>query len=299
MLDPARTVFFFPVGGLEDHGAHLPLGLDLIEAQRLCALAAEKLEREISGWKGVIMPGAPLGVQSNTTELAITVRAHVLRDWLVDSCRSLERMGFAHFVCFSGQLTPRQLTAIEDAGKIVSRRARFFSWLRPFARSPSRRRTLVCALSARVSFGEVFRSPLLPRPSEHGGLRDTSVALAIDPALVDPAYRGLKAQESPCPRSVLALGLKRWNRKIFGSWGSPGAADATAGTRLMQESVDEVFPKLRAVWDGSNPDLIFRSWYSVIPPNKSFFKAWAIALAIFGLMLLWIYFSVLQSVVSS
>src|SRR5262245_6260381 len=109
-LSRASTVFFFPVGPMEDHGPHLPLGLDVAEAGQMCRMAAERLEREMPGWTGVLMPAAPLGIDSNTRRLAWTVRAHVLRDWLVDSCLSLGRAGFVHFVCFSGNLGPKQLT---------------------------------------------------------------------------------------------------------------------------------------------------------------------------------------------
>src|SRR5262245_40865058 len=113
-LVPSQTVFFFAVGPIEDHGPHLPLGLDLFEAQRLCQFTAESLEKEMPGWKAVLMPAAPLGVNSDTTETAITVRGHVLKDWIVDACRSLSRSGFRHFVSFSGHLGPRQLTALEE-----------------------------------------------------------------------------------------------------------------------------------------------------------------------------------------
>src|SRR4051812_27649026 len=118
-LPKSQTVFFFGVGPLEDHGPHLRMGLDVAEAEWLCRSAAERLEKEKPGWVGVLMPSVPLGIDSDTTELAITVRPHVLRDWLVDACRSLRRAGFSHFVCFSGHLGPRQLTAIEEAGKIL------------------------------------------------------------------------------------------------------------------------------------------------------------------------------------
>src|SRR5512135_3663618 len=89
-LPPKQTVFFFPVGPLEDHGPHLPLGMDLIEARQACVLAATKVEADLPGWRGVIMPAAPLGVESKTSAIALTVRSYVLRDWLVDSCRSLK-----------------------------------------------------------------------------------------------------------------------------------------------------------------------------------------------------------------
>jgi creatinine amidohydrolase len=118
-LSRSQTVFFFSVGALEDHGPHLPIGIDLKEGLHLSKMAAQKLESEKPGWTGVILPGLPLAVQTSTSAMNITVRAHVLRDALVDTCRSLIRLGFCHFVCFSGTSTPRQLTAIEEAGKMV------------------------------------------------------------------------------------------------------------------------------------------------------------------------------------
>src|SRR3954469_22471072 len=93
-LPKASTVFFFAVGPLEDHGPHLPLGLDLSEASWLCKAAAERLESEKAGWGGVLMPPFAAGIDSNTRELALTVRSHVLRDWLVDTCRGLKKAGF-------------------------------------------------------------------------------------------------------------------------------------------------------------------------------------------------------------
>src|SRR4051812_37569151 len=117
-LSRETTVFFFPVAPLESHGPHLPLGLDLWEASRLCLMSAQKLETELPEWKGVLMPELPLGIDSNTHRVRFTVRPHVLRDWLVDSTKHLVDLGFLHFVCFSGHLGPRQLTAIEEAGTL-------------------------------------------------------------------------------------------------------------------------------------------------------------------------------------
>src|SRR3954454_20392093 len=108
-----KTVFFFSVGPMDDHGPHLPLSLDLQEATWLSQLSAERLEQQKPGWTAVIMPGTFFGIECNTTRATLRVRPHVLRDWLVDSCISLVHLGFLHFVCFSGHLGPRQLTAIE------------------------------------------------------------------------------------------------------------------------------------------------------------------------------------------
>ncbi len=289
-----QTVFFFSVGPLEDHGPHLPMDLDLLEAMALCRLAAERLEREKPGWVGVVMPSLPLGLESNTSALRIIVRAHVLRDWLVDACRGLNAAGFRQFVCFSGHLGPKQLTAIEEAGKIISkplRSAGVFRRLKLLRTRP----ILVSASSALVSGADVRHSPFRHDPVEHGGTRDTSLALALG-IPVDHLYQSLPPQARE--GSFLTRLFRYRKGKLSGYWGSPHLADADVGAGILKGSLDEIFPKLRAVWEGSNPNMIFRSWYSILPFHKSFFKAWVLALAFAGLLCFWIYMN-LQAMIDT
>ncbi len=273
-MDPETTVFLFPVGPLENHGPHLPLGLDLREAERLSWKLGERIEAQKAPWTGVIMPVAPLGVQADTRKLAWTVRPYVLRDWLVDACKGLSRAGFRHFVCLSGHLGPKQLTAIEEAGKMVMRSKRWsFSKKKPY---------LVSASSALVSFKDAKKSLFRPNPPEHGGERDTSIALAIDAQSVRAAYAHL-------PEITRRQGAKEGLPP--GYWGNPAAAKPEQGEGLMESALDEIFPKLSAIWEGSNPRLFFRSWYSLLPPNQSFFKAWILAALFLAIFLGWVYLS--------
>jgi len=206
-LSPEQTVFFFGVGPLEDHGPHLPLGMDLLEAHQLCFSAAERLEREMPGWTGVLMPPSPLGIESNTQNLSITVRPHVLRDWLVDACRSLKKAGFRHFVCFSGHLGPKQLTAIEDAAKIFNRESRF--------RFRGKRAELVSASSSAVTTRDLKDSLFWPDPLEHGGSRDTSIALWMkhvpDPSMI-PSMVAQRRDDS-----MVSRGLRRLYGHVIGA----------------------------------------------------------------------------------
>jgi creatinine amidohydrolase/Fe(II)-dependent formamide hydrolase-like protein len=277
-LPRASTVFFFGVGPLEDHGPHLPLGLDVSEAAWMCRAAAERLEKEKPGWVGVLMPSVPLGIDSDTTELAITVRPHVLRDWLVDACASLRRAGFSHFVCFSGHVGPRQLTAIEEAGKLLNR-GRLWRLLSGNG-GPTH---FVSATSALVPPAEIWRSPFWSDPAEHGGERDTSVALALG------AVQTAQAPDVERPARRFDRWVARMRRTRSGHWGKPSKASAQAGARELEERLQDIFPKLRAVWEGTNPNLLFRSYYSVLPPNRSFFKAWLLFAAVLAVMLLWMF----------
>ncbi len=282
-LSRQKTVFFIPVGPLEDHGSHLPLALDLLEARTLCRKAGERLESEMSGWTAVILPGFPFGIEANTAQLALTVRAYVLRDALVDVARSLTRLGFRHFVCFSGHLGPKQLTAIEEAGKIVSRGRGvqvLGSLMGPFRPASANLPTFVSACSALITKELVKASPFRARPKEHGGARDTSVALALDGVKVDPSYANL-------PEQVHEYSL--FGGRASGYWGTPSQASAAQGAQLLDGVIKEVFPKLRAVWDGANPQYLFRSWYSILPPNKSFFKANMLAMLAMLFLIGWFY----------
>jgi creatinine amidohydrolase/Fe(II)-dependent formamide hydrolase-like protein len=300
-LPKAQTVFFFPVGPLEDHGPHLPMGLDLTEAETLCRMAAERLERERDGWIGVIMPAAPLSASSNTSALAITVRGYVVRDWLVDSCRSLMRSQFRHFVCISGQLGPRQLTSIEDAGKILMWRGPLTWLLATVSPEHSYRRvrpTFVSASSALVSTRNMKEAPLWSDPEEHGAKRDTSVALSLGWMGGEP-FTSSTAESlglGPKPRrgSSITRGMDLLLGRRSGFWGNTSPTDARApfGEAALRGSLDQIFPKLQAVWGGANPNYLFRSWFSILPPNKTFFKAWLLSFCIIVLMIFWLWISV-------
>lgn len=276
-LSPDQTVFFFGVGPLEDHGPHLPVGMDLLEAHQLCFSAAERLEREMPGWTGILMPPSPLGIESNTQALRVTVRPHVLRDWLVDACRSLKKAGFRHFVCFSGHLGPKQLTAIEDAARIFNRESRF--------RFRGSRAELVSASSSTVTIQDLKHSLFWPDPLEHGGVRDTSIALWMKHVQEPSLLQGLVPHNRES--SMLNRGLRRLNGKVKGYWGDPSQASPEQGKQTVTDAIDHVFPKLRAVWEGSNPNALFRSWYSVLFYNKSFFKSWVMAFITLLIMLAW------------
>jgi len=277
-LPPDTTVFLFPVGSLEDHGPHLPLGLGILEGEALTKLFANKIEKEMKGWSAVIMPTLSAAAQVTTTKFSFPIRAYVLRDWLVDSCRHLKRLGFRNFVCISGNSSPRQLTAIEEAGKIVCGPILFFKG--------KRKPKLLSATSALTTWAEVKKAPLWPDPDEHGGKTDTSIALALSNT-VDPSYKSLPARDKDLLSSTRLL--KRLSNQSGGYWGNPAHASAELGDQELTKKIECIFPKLRNALEGASPRSDFRSWYSILPPNRSFYKSWMLFSAIVLLVGAYIY----------
>ena len=78
-------------------------------------------------------------------------------------------------------------------------------------------------------------------------------------------------------------------RRRSGYWGAPAKAAPEAGREELEQRLDDVFPKLRAVWEGSNPNMLFRSYYSLLPPNWSFFRAWILFGCVLVVMLIWMF----------
>ena len=291
-LPRESTVIFFPVGALEDHGPHLPMGLDLDEAQALCRLAAERLEAEKPGWRGVIAPVAPLAVECNTSRFAFPVRGYVLRDYLVDVGLVLVKQGFRYLVAFSGNPTPRQVVAIEEAGRLIQRRTlsslERLSGIFSGQASATGRAALVAAQAGGTTPADIWKAPFGADPAEHGGGRDTSVALWL--------YQGSAREPKVQPPKVERREASRFSRFLMkrggettGYWGDPTKASVFQGESKILGALDDTFPRLRAWFDGANPSGLFRSWHSVLPSNRTTFRAWMLLFAIALLFAAYVY----------
>ena len=90
-LDRARTLVIITVSPLEEHGPHLPLGVDAFTARHFAELIAGRLVSERPGWSAVLTPTLHLGSFTFEAVGTVTVRQRVVRDVLVDYGASLAR----------------------------------------------------------------------------------------------------------------------------------------------------------------------------------------------------------------
>ncbi|HET7342472.1 MAG TPA: creatininase family protein, partial [Methylomirabilota bacterium] len=120
-----RSVVLLPLGAIEQHGPHLPLGVDLVGAEELARRIAPHLER--GGWRVVLAPSLPYGVSSlavawpGTVSLSVATQARLI----VEVVRGLARHGFRRVVLTNYQADPEHLRAIARARRaLVRARAR-------------------------------------------------------------------------------------------------------------------------------------------------------------------------------
>jgi creatinine amidohydrolase len=203
-LDRDRTLVLLPVSPLEEHGPHLPVGVDAFAARHFAEALAERITAARPGWSAVLAPTLHLGSFTFDTVGTVRIRQRVVRDAVVDYGASLARAGFRWIVVANGHGGPGHLVALEEASAIVSRRHRvtmasvsgYLAW--QFLRGrylPAIEDALGRGLSAeeRAAFAD----------DAHGGLWETSLMLWLRPDLVANDYRDLPAARYSLARRLV------------------------------------------------------------------------------------------------
>jgi creatinine amidohydrolase len=263
-LDRARTLVVITVSPLEEHGPHLPLGVDAFTARHFAELIAGRVVAERPGWSAVLTPTLYLGSFTFEGAGTITVRQRVVRDVVIDYGGSLARAGFRHLVIANGHAGPGHLTALDEAAAIVSRR----------------HRVTMASLSGHLAWG--FRNGrflagverALGRPlteaerqafsdDAHGGWWETSMMLMLRPELVDGQYRQL-----PPARYSLPARLRR-NYPLRdggqGYVGHPAMAEVDFAKATTEALLDASLELVNALLDGRMKASARRSPYRLVP----------------------------------
>src|SRR5436305_12421701 len=114
-LDRAKAVAILPVGALQAHGPHLPLGTDVIIAEAMARNAAEKLSaggRQVLLLPSLTFTPAPFGGGFPGT---ISLQPACATNSMVDIARSLGRHGFELIAIANAHLDSANIAAIDAA----------------------------------------------------------------------------------------------------------------------------------------------------------------------------------------
>lgn len=95
-MDRNRTIVLFPIGSIEQHGWHLPVGTDYLIAE---AISKELATRETEGFEALLFPTLQFGLNTEHTGFCgtVTVPARVVLELLEQQTRVMVEQGFRYF----------------------------------------------------------------------------------------------------------------------------------------------------------------------------------------------------------
>ena len=128
-LDRARTLVILPIGMVEQHGPHLPVGADTLDVVYEANAVAQEVSRASPGWNVVMMPPIPYG-HSGANVLGdqpihpgtYALRQSTFRSLLADIGAQLAQNGFEWIFVLNGHGAPSHGLASIDACDFVSER---------------------------------------------------------------------------------------------------------------------------------------------------------------------------------
>ena len=208
--DQLQTVIL-PVGSIEEHGPHLPLGTDTLHALEVARRVAEL--RPV-----LVAPPVFYGICRSTREHpgTVSISGDTLRALLKDLGREFHRQGLRRLVFISGHAGGTHMCALVEAGEAL---------LTEFAD------VRVAVVNVLDLLREVLtaRSDLIKTKGDsHAGEVETAIMLAAHPHLV----KGSAPAEWP---SFPKYELVRDKRRYWpgGVWGDPGRAAAAQGEEIL------------------------------------------------------------------
>ncbi len=228
LAGPRTPVLLLPVGAVEPHGPHAPLGTDEIISAGMCARAAARFADD-PDVRVLVLPTLGYGVTRFGAAFAgaVSVSEATLHALVVDVCGSLAAQGFSRIVVVNNHFEPAHVATLRRATAEAG-----VAYLDLVRRHTAARLT------------EEFRSGAC-----HAGRYETSLVLADHPELVDT---GAMATLPPVPVNMatamaegkadfLAMGMDR------AYCGAPAEATAREGrstfdvlTDLLVETIREV-----------------------------------------------------------
>jgi creatinine amidohydrolase len=224
-----KALVILPVGVVEEHGAHLPLGLDSFAAEAYAEAAAPHLEEK--GYEVVVAPTITYGVARAAIDFpgTLSLEPKTLRFMVVDIGRSLARHGLNRLVILNGHRDASHMKALNDASVTLVQEKAAQVLCVGFTTDAA-----VTAACYRAGVQELSRS-VRPDREGHGGEWETSLALFSFPEWVN--HEIIEKLEPNFDYDVDAFRSETkdyWNLTSGrGYFGSPQSGSADTGRQIV------------------------------------------------------------------
>ena len=216
-----NPLVILPVGALEAHGPHLPLGADQIQAEETAFALAERVD-------GLVAPTVPYGSAPGARRFPGTVSLTIaeLETHVAGVLGEFARSGVRRILVLSGHAERGHMAALREAGD------------RAMRDHPS---TRVVVLSD-YDFVYELRGKESPPNDGHAGLLETSRVLALAPTSVGAERPVVEYRHSPfVPGSPTDAD---WPESVIGD---TRAASAELGARIQAHVLDRLVETVRTL----------------------------------------------------
>jgi creatinine amidohydrolase len=217
----SNPLVILPVGALEAHGPHLPLGADQIQAEATAEALAERVDALIAP---TVAYGSAPGARKFPGTVSLTMSQ--LEEYVEGALGELARSGVRRMLVLSGHAERGHMAALREAGDRVARD-------RPGAR--------VVVLSD-YDFVYELRGKESPAADGHAGLLETSRVMALAPETVGPDRPAVDYRHSPFVPGTPSD--SDWPESVIGD---TRPASAELGARVQAHVVDRLVETVRTL----------------------------------------------------
>jgi creatinine amidohydrolase len=235
-FDRQRTLFILPIGMIEQHGPHLPVGADTIGVTHEANETATRVGRALPDWNVVMMPPINYG-QAGANVLGdrlvhpgtYAIRQSTLRALVADLGGELAQNNFKWIFVLNGHGAPTHNIAINEACDFVSETFRVtMLHVTGLFRGDASTQAMGEQINAR-HFSAADRSAF--GLDVHAGVAETSGILAIRPDLVRADYKTLQSRTGTTVEELRAVATAPgWP----GYFSSPARATAAHGRDIEE-----------------------------------------------------------------
>jgi creatinine amidohydrolase len=198
-MDRERTLFILPVGMIEEHGPHLPVGADTFGVTFEASGTSRRISTALPDWNVVVMPPINYG-QAGANVLGDrlahpgthAIRQSTLRSLVADLGGQIAQNGFKWIFVMNGHGAPTHNIAINEACDFVSETFRVtMLHLTGLFRADAGIQSRGEKINAKYfSAAELSTFGM----DVHAGVDETSGMLAVRPDLVRSNYKTLPSQ---------------------------------------------------------------------------------------------------------
>ncbi len=213
-----RKVVIIPCGSVEEHGNHLPLSTDSLQAEFIASSVAQKTNC-------LVAPPLRYGLCSSTRNFpgTITISFDTLRSMMIDILEDFVRNGFKRLLVISGHAGGSHMTAIRLAAKTV---------VVHHMNNEDRPRIMVCS---DYDFAYDLRGKDFDERDSHAGTIETSRVMAIRSDLM----KGKGSPNYPTfPRFEVTPDPERYFPS--GVMGDPTIASAEKGKKINDYVIEQI-----------------------------------------------------------